>query len=104
MIHGGANARDSSGDAIVVGDSVRADEMATVLFDCEEIASPIGEVDSVTSHGRRSRNIAAGCEHPFWCQWFDVIRTDGMLCCRVPGFVQIVSCASPLARPGLDLC
>src|SRR3984893_3314743 len=101
MIHGGANARDSSGDAIVVGDFVRPDEMATVLFDCEEIAGPIGEVDSVPSHGRSSRNIAARCERPFWCQSFDVSRTDGMLCCRVPSVVQILSGDSPLARPGL---
>src|SRR5437899_47751 len=98
MIHGRTDTRDSSGDAIVLGDLVRPDQMAAVLFDCEQIAAPIGEVNCITTHRGSGRNISTGCKHPFWFQALDVGRTDRMLCRLAPGIVEILSSDSPLAR------
>ncbi len=83
-IHGRANTRDSSIDAVVIGDLVRPDEPPAVLLDCEKIATPIREVNCVTIHGRSSRNIATRGEHPFRAQALDVGRTDGVLSWLVP--------------------
>jgi hypothetical protein len=77
--------RYGSHDAIVLADFVRPDEISSLLFNCKEIASPIGETNCVTSHGRRGRNITTSCDHPFWAQVVDVGRTDFMFCRLTPG-------------------
>src|SRR4029077_14480925 len=100
-IDGWANPRDSSIDAVVIGDLVRPDKPAAVLLDREEIATPIRKKNCVTVHGRSCRNIPARCEHPFRGQTFHVGRTDGVLSRLAPGVAQILSGYSPLARPGL---
>ncbi len=86
-VHGRTNARNGPIDAVVLGDLVRPDEATAVLPDCEEIAAPIGEVNSVTVHCRSSRNITARCEHPFRFQLFDIGRTDGVLGGLAPSIV-----------------
>src|SRR6266478_8625172 len=101
MIHGGTNTRDRSGNTVVLGDLVRPDETSTLLFDCEEIAAPIRKVNCITIHGRSSRNIVAGCKHPFGVQGLHVGRADRVLCRLAPAVVQILSDYSPLARSGL---
>src|SRR6267154_1247198 len=78
-VHSRTNTRDSPIDAVVIGDLVRPDQPAAVLLDCEEIAGPVGEVNGVSVHGRRGRNITTGCEYPFRFQLFDIGRTDGVL-------------------------
>src|SRR5258708_15821745 len=78
-IHGRANTRDSSIDAVVVGNLVRPDKPAAVLLDCEQIATPIREVNCVTVHGRSCRNIPTRCEHPFRGETLDVGRIYGVL-------------------------
>src|SRR5258708_11224098 len=83
-IHGRANTRDSSIDAVVVGNLVRPDKPAAVLLDCEKIAAPIGEVNCVAIHGRSSRHIPTRCEHPFRSQTLDVRRTNEVLACLTP--------------------
>src|SRR5712671_94823 len=100
-VHGRTNTRDSSIYAVVIGDLVRPDQFAAVLFDGEEIAGPVGEVDGVTVHCRSSGNIATGGEHPFRFQAFDIGRTDGVLSGLVPSIAQILSGYWPLARFGL---
>ncbi len=76
MIYRRTNTRNSTGDAVVVGDLVRPDETATVLINGEEVAGPIWEVDCVTGDGRSGRNIATSCEDPFGFQALDVAGTD----------------------------
>src|SRR5207253_11048061 len=97
MIHGRTDTRDSSGDAIVLGDLVRPDQMAAVLFDCEQIDAQIGEVNCITTHRRSGRNISTRCKHPTWFQALDVSRTDCMLCRLAPVILDILSSDSPLA-------
>src|SRR6478752_137839 len=63
--HRGTYARDSSVDAVVLGDLVRPDETAAIFLDGEEIPAPVGKVNCLTIDGRSGRNIAAGCEYPF---------------------------------------
>jgi hypothetical protein len=70
------NPRDSSRDAIIVGDLVRPDKMATILLGCEQIAGPVGEVSGIIVNGRISRNISTGREYQFWFQALDVAGTD----------------------------
>ena len=72
----GTDTRDSSVDAVVLGDLVRPDETAAILLDGEEIAAPVGKVNGVTIHGRSSGNIPAGCEYPFGFQALDVGRAN----------------------------
>src|SRR3984893_7083453 len=76
VIYRRTNTRNSTGNAVVVGDLVRPDETATVLINGEQVAGPIGEVDCVTGHGRSGRNISTGSEYPFWFQALDVVGTD----------------------------
>src|SRR5882762_7083900 len=83
-IYGRANTGDSSIDAVVGGNLVRPDQPTAVLLDCEEIATPIREVNRVTVHRRSSRNIATRCEHPFRGKTVNVGRADGVLCRLVP--------------------
>ena len=75
-IHGRTHTRDSSFDAVVLGDLVRPDETAAILLDGEEISAPVGKVNGVTIHGRSSGNIPAGCEYPFGFQALDVGRAN----------------------------
>ena len=74
--HRGTDTRDSSVDAVVLGDLVRPDETAAILLDGEEISAPVGKVNGVTIHGRSSGNIPAGCEYPFGFQALDVGRAN----------------------------
>jgi hypothetical protein len=76
IIHRRADTRQSSLDAIVLGDLMRPDETPTVPLDREKIAAPIGKVDCVTIHRRSSGNIATRGEHPFGAQAVDVGRTN----------------------------
>src|ERR1700731_5044640 len=100
MVHGGTNTRDRCADTVVIGDLVRPDEAATVFLDRVEITAPIGEVNRITIHGRSSRNIVAGCKHPFWVQAVDVGGSDRVLCRLGGAVVQILSHYSPLASWG----
>src|SRR6267378_5266033 len=86
-VHGRTNTRNSPGDAVVIGDFVRPDQPAAVLLDCEETATPIGEVNGVTIDRGSSRNITTGCEHPFRFQLVDIGRTDGVLGGLAPSIV-----------------
>src|SRR6266446_8077687 len=86
-VDGGANTRNSAFDAVVIGDLVRPDEPTAVLLNCEEIATPIGEVNGVTIDRGSSRNITTGCEHPFRFQLFDIGWADGVLGGLAPGIV-----------------
>src|SRR4051812_40845551 len=63
--HCGTDTRDSSIDAVVLGDLVRPDQPAAILLYGEEITAPVGKVNRVTIHGRSGRNISASCENPF---------------------------------------
>jgi hypothetical protein len=65
VIYCGTDTRNSSGNAIVIGDLVRPDETAALLLDGEEIATPIGKVDCVTIHGGSGRNVTTRGEYPF---------------------------------------
>src|SRR5712671_3412956 len=78
-VHGRTNTRDSPIDTVVIGDLVRPDQFAAVLFDGEEIAGPVGEVDGVTVHCGSGRDIAPRCEHPLRGQTFDIGWADGVL-------------------------
>src|SRR6266436_1093988 len=100
MIHGRTNPRDSSGDAIIVGDLVRPDKVATVLLDGEKIAAPIGEVNGITIHCGSGRNISTSREYPFWIQARDVAGTDCMFGRLAPCVAQILSSYWPLANTG----
>src|SRR6266853_2786220 len=86
-VHGRTNTGDSPIDAVVLGDLVRPNEPTAVLLDCEETATPIGEVNGVTIDRGSSRNITTGCEHPFRFQLFDIGRTDGVLSGLAPSIV-----------------
>src|SRR6267154_6475554 len=100
-VDGRTNTRDSSIDAVVIGDFVRPDEFAAVLLDREQVAGPVGEVNGVTVHCRSGRDIAPRCEHPLRGQTFDIGRTDGVLIGLAPSIAQILSGYWPLARFGL---
>src|SRR6266478_4651325 len=89
-IYGRTHARDRSLNAVVIGDLVRPDQPTALFLHSIKIASPIGKVNRVSVHRRRSGNIAARREHPFLGESIDVGRTDSVLFRLAPTVTTIL--------------
>src|SRR5258707_11708387 len=93
-VHRGADARDRSLNAVVIGDLVRPDQPAALFLDCEKTSTPIGKVNRVSVHRRRSGNIGARREHPFCVSR---LTLEGLIVCSA-GWLQLLLRFCPAIR------
>ena len=73
---GGTVAGDRPGDAIVVGDLVRPDQLARLFVDREQVSRPIGKENIMTGHRRSRRDVCTGGEDPFDREQMCIGRPD----------------------------
>ena len=98
LINRGADAGHGRGLSVVVGDSVRPDELAVAGMNCVQVSAPIGKVNRTIGDRGCSRDVSVRCEYPLGSKLAGIRGADDGFIRLAARVAQVVSGDRPRLR------